>query len=56
MNKKYSRGRNFDDFDFEHENDSTYNDELSKRRKMKRIRSALRTKNVDYLMDLDDYY
>jgi hypothetical protein len=56
MTKRFSRGRNFDDYEFEDETDSAYNDELTKRRKMKRIKSALRTKNVDDLMDLDDYY
>jgi hypothetical protein len=55
MTKRFSRGQDFDDYEFENKPDSAYIDELSKRRKMKRIKSALRTKNVDYLMDLDDY-
>jgi len=55
MTKRFPLHRDFDDYEFENKTESAYNDELSKRRKMKRIKSALRTKNVDYLMDLDDY-
>lgn len=55
MSKKTSRDFKFDDFDDDSYNNG-FRDELVERRKMKRLKSALKTRNVDDLLDLDDYY
>ena len=55
MNKKTSRNFKFDDFD-DDSYDNGYHDQLVERRKMKRLKSALKTRNVDDLLNLDDYY
>lgn len=52
MSKKFR----FNDYEDEYE-DRAYYQELKERRKTKRMRNALRSKNVDDLMrDLDDDY
>lgn len=56
MSKKFSRNRKFDDLDFEDSYTNGYHDELVERRKIKRMKNALKTKNIDDLMNLDDYY
>jgi hypothetical protein len=54
MSKKFSRTK-FDDFhDEEYENG--YHDNLKERRKLKRMKNAIKTRNVDSLMDLDEEY
>jgi len=48
--------KRFRDMDFDDDNKSNYHQELSERRKDKRIKNALRSKNVkDLLEDYDDY-
>lgn len=54
MAKKFNRVNEYDD-DQDYRND--YYQELKERRKNKRMRNALRSKNVDDLMrDIDDDY
>jgi hypothetical protein len=55
MSKKFSRTK-FDDF-YEEENYNGYHDEqLKERRKLKRMKNAIKTRNIDSLMDLDEEY
>ncbi len=56
MSNKFSRNNKFDDLDYDEDVPGGYHDQLLERRKMKRMRNALKTKNVDDLMNLDDYY
>lgn len=45
-----------DEFDEDYYNENrSYRDELKERRKMKRMRNALRTRNIDDLIDDDEY-
>jgi len=54
MSKKFNRDIDYDD-NLEYRHD--YYQELKERRKNKRMRNALRSKNVDDLMrDIDDDY
>lgn len=54
MSKKFNRDIDYDD-NLEYRHD--YYQELKERRKNKRMRNALRSKNVDDLMrDVDDDY
>lgn len=55
MSKKISNVRDYDDFD--NYNDNVYHEQLKERRKLKRMKNAIRSKNIDALMrDLDDDY
>lgn len=54
MSKKFSR-KDFIDEDYEFK-DRFYSDELKQRRKLKKLKNAIKSKNIDYLMDLDDDY
>ena len=54
MSKKFSR-KDFIDEDYEYQ-DRFYSDELKQRRKLKKLKNAIKSKNIDYLMDLDDDY
>ena len=57
MSKKFNRYNDYDSFDDEAAYRADYYEELKERRKNKRIRNALRSRNVDDLMrDLDDDY
>lgn len=57
MSKKFSRQRDHRDMDDDYEYRMDYYQELQERRKNKRMRNAIRSKNVDDLMrDLDDDY
>lgn len=57
MSKKFSRRFDTYDYEDEYEYRSDYYTEIKERRKTKRMRNALRSKNVDDLMrDLDDDY
>ena len=56
MTKKFSRNRRFDDFELDDEYENGYHDHLAERRKMKRMKNALKARNVDDLVNLDDYY
>ena len=55
MSKKFSRSPQFDDFNDEEYVNGHY-DNLKERRKLKKMRNALRTRNVDYLLDLDEEF
>jgi hypothetical protein len=51
-----SKFRKFRDFEFDEEySDRGFRDELKERRKMKRMRTALKTRNIDELLDPDEY-
>jgi len=56
MAKKFPRSDQYDDYDSDyHENG--YHDQLVERRKNKRMKNALKSRNVYDLMNLDeDYY
>lgn len=57
MSKKFNRHNEYDAFDDESIYRADYYEELKERRKNKRIRNALRSRNVDDLIrDLDDDY
>lgn len=57
MSKKFNRHNEYDGFDDESAYRSDYYEELKAHRKNKRIRNALRSRNVDDLIrDLDDDY
>lgn len=49
--------RKFRDFEYDEDNneDRNFRAELKEHRKMKRMRTALKTKNIDQLLDPDDY-
>jgi hypothetical protein len=48
--------RKFRDFEFDEDyNDRGFRDDLKERRKMKRMRTALKTRNIEGLLDPDDY-
>jgi hypothetical protein len=55
MSKKFSRSPRFDDFHDE-EYDNGYYDNLKERRKLKRMKNAIKSRNIDSLMDLDEEY
>ena len=55
MSKKFSRNPSFDDYDDDNY-DNGYHDSLKERRKLKRMKNALKSRNVDYLLDLDEEY
>ncbi len=56
MSKKSHRTNEYDMYD-DYDYRSDYYEELQERRKNKRMRNAIRSKNVDDLMrDSDDYY
>lgn len=55
MSKKFSRTK-FDDFHEEDHYGNGYHDNLKERRKLKRMKNAIRTRNIDSLMDLDEEY
>lgn len=56
MSKKFSRTPRYDDF--QEEDDDIYQnghrDILKERRKLKRMRNALKSRNVDYLASFDE--
>jgi aromatic ring-opening dioxygenase LigB subunit len=56
MSKSVKKTKYAYDDDFESYDDYGYNQELQQRRKDKRIRSALKTKNIDRLLELDEDY
>lgn len=56
MIKKFSRNPQFDDYYEEDQYNNGYHDSLKERRKLKRMRNALKTRNVDYLLDLDEEF
>ena len=56
MSKKFSRSPQFDDYYDEDEYNNRYHDSLKERRKLKRMKNALKTRNVDYLLDLDEEF
>ena len=54
MSKK-SFNRNRDSFEYEEDHyDNGYHDHLVERRKLKRMKTALKTKNINQLLELDD--
>ncbi len=57
MAKKFNRVNDYDMYNDDDDYRNDYYQELKERRKNKRMRNALRSKNVDDLMrDLDDDY
>jgi hypothetical protein len=56
MSKSVKKTKYAYDDDFESYDDYGYNQELQQRRKDKRIRSALKTRNIDRLLELDEDY
>lgn len=57
MAKKFNRVSSVEMYDDDHDYRNDYYQDLKERRKNKRMRNALRSKNVDDLMrDLDDDY
>jgi hypothetical protein len=57
MSKKFSRNTHFDDDQYEEDRYSNgYYDSLKERRKLKRMKNALKTRNVDYLLALDEEF
>lgn len=56
MSKSVKKTKYAYDDDFESYDDYGYNQELQQRRKEKRIRSALKTRNIDRLLELDEDY
>jgi hypothetical protein len=56
MSKKFSRNPRFDDFHEEDQYDNGYHNNVKERRKLKRMQNALKTRNVDYLLDLDEEF
>jgi hypothetical protein len=56
MSKKFSRTPRYDDFQEEDEDfyQNGHRDILKERRKMKRMRNALKSRNVDYLANFDE--
>lgn len=55
MTKKTSRIKNFEEFD-DDRYENGYHDQLVERRKLKRMKNALKSRDVNDLMNLDDYY
>jgi len=54
MSKKHNRNfRIEEDYD-DYTDRSGYHDQLKERRKLKRMKNALKTRNIDDLMHLDD--
>jgi len=55
MSKNFRKFRDFE-FDEDYNNEERgFRDELQERRKMKRMRTALKTRNIEELLDPDDY-
>lgn len=54
MSKKFRKFRDFE-YDEDYNDDRGYRDELKERRKMKRIKNALKSRKIDDLLDDDDY-
>ncbi len=54
MSKKFSKDWN-EDFDSDYR-ENGYHDMMTERRKNKRMRNAIKSKNLDDLLDLDDEY
>jgi len=55
MSKKFPRNDQYDDYDNDHY-ENGYRDQLVERRKNKRIRNALRSKDIYDLMHIDEDY
>ena len=57
MTKKLSRNYNTDhDDDYVDRYENGYYDEVKERRRLKRMKNAMRARNVDDLLDLDEDY
>lgn len=55
MTKKNYRNAHADYYDDDFIDDRTYHDELKERRKLKRLKNAIRSKNISDLLDYEDY-
>lgn len=53
MSKRQNRNINFED-DFDEYEDRGHGDQIKERRKLKRMKNALKSRNIDDLMHLDD--
>jgi hypothetical protein len=56
MIKKFSHSTQFDNYYEEDQYNNGYHDNLKERRKLKRMKNALKTRNIDYLLDLDEEF
>lgn len=56
MSKKINRNYRSDYYEEDCFEDRGYHDELKERRKMKRLRNAIRSKNISDLLEFDDEY
>ena len=54
MSKNFRKFRDFE-YDEDYYEDRSFRDELKERRKMKRMKNALKTRNINELLDEDDY-
>jgi hypothetical protein len=48
--------RKFNDLEDSYYEERTFHDELKQRRKIKRMKNALKTRNIDVLLDIDEDY
>lgn len=55
MGKKHNHRNNYYDYEDDHY-ENGYHDHLAERRRLKRMKAAIKTKNVDRLMEYDDDY
>ena len=55
MSKKFPRGDRYDDYDNDHY-ENGYRDQLVEHRKNKRIRNALRSRDIHDLTHIDEDY
>lgn len=53
MSKNFRKFRANDEYEEDDYYDRAHRDELKQRRKIKRMRNALKTRNIDELMDMD---
>lgn len=56
MTKKFSNHARYEDYDDYADQHNGYHDEIKARRRMKKMKNAIKSKNIDYLMDLDEDY
>lgn len=56
MAKNLRKFRGYDDSDYEWDEDIRHSEQSRDRRKMKRMRNAIKQRNIDELLDIDDPY
>ena len=59
MSKRFQRNDHYDDYDNDH-HENGYHDHMKEHRRLKRMKNALKSKNINDLIHLDededDYY